>query len=64
MKKWRRRLWKTVVIGFVAILVFLGSGAIYEQVSVRKDLKTYTPSGKLYDVDGKKCIYMPEVKGM
>lgn len=52
MKKWRRRLWKTVVIGFVAILVLLGSGAIYEQVSVRKDLKSYTPSGKLYKVNG------------
>ncbi|WP_010344803.1 alpha/beta fold hydrolase, partial [Paenibacillus peoriae] len=54
MKKWLKRLWKTVVIGFVAILVFLGAGAIYEQVSVRKDLKSYTPSGKLYDVDGKR----------
>lgn len=53
MKKWRTRLWKTVVIGFVAILVFLGSGAIYEQVSARMDLKTYIPSGKLYKVNGK-----------
>ncbi|GGI44921.1 hypothetical protein GCM10008018_09510 [Paenibacillus marchantiophytorum] len=53
MNKWLRRLWKTVVVGLAAILVLLGSGAIYEQVSVRKDLKSYTPSGKLYKVDGK-----------
>ncbi|MCR8630154.1 alpha/beta hydrolase [Paenibacillus radicis (ex Xue et al. 2023)] len=53
MKKWLKRLWKTVIIGLVVILLLLGSGAIYEQVGVRKDLKSYTPSGKLYKVDGK-----------
>ncbi|BBI36550.1 alpha/beta fold hydrolase [Cohnella abietis] len=54
MKKWRKRLLKIVIFGLLAVLVLLGAGAIYEQVSVRKDLKAYTPSGKLYDIEGKK----------
>ncbi|OCT14793.1 alpha/beta hydrolase [Paenibacillus pectinilyticus] len=53
MKKWLKRLRKMVVIALAVILVLLGSGALYEQVSLRKDLKAYTPSGKLYKVDGK-----------
>lgn len=53
MKKWRTRLWKTVVFGLLAILVLLVSGAIYEGVSARQDLKSYKPSGKLYKIDGK-----------
>ncbi|WP_342415981.1 alpha/beta hydrolase [Paenibacillus sp. FSL R10-2782] len=52
MKKWLKRLGKTVMFGFLAILVLLASGVIYEQVSTRQDLKSYTPSGKLYNVNG------------
>lgn len=52
MKKWRKRLGKLVIGGFIAILVLLGSGALYEQVSARRDLQSYTPSGKLYKVNG------------
>jgi len=53
MKKGRKRALKAVVVAFAAIAVLLGSGAIYEQASFRKDMKTYTPSGKLYPVNGK-----------
>ncbi|MFC5403247.1 alpha/beta hydrolase [Cohnella soli] len=54
MRKWRRRLGKAAIFGLLAVLVLLGIGAIYEQASVRKDRKSYTPSGKLYEVDGRK----------
>ncbi|SFL06717.1 hypothetical protein SAMN03159341_10343 [Paenibacillus sp. 1_12] len=43
---------KTVIFGLLAILVLLGSGAVYEKVRAGKDLKSYTPSGKLYNVNG------------
>lgn len=52
MKKWRRRLWKTVMFGILAIVVLIGSGMIYQQIGERKDLKSYIPSGKLYEVNG------------
>ncbi|WP_240420644.1 alpha/beta hydrolase [Paenibacillus periandrae] len=52
VKKWRKRLGKLGIGGLLVILVLLGSGVIYEQVSVRQDLQTYTPSGKLYKVNG------------
>lgn len=52
MKKWRKRLWKTIIFGLLTIVVLMGSGAIYEQVSVHKDLKSYTTSGQLYNVNG------------
>ncbi|MBP1990029.1 alpha/beta hydrolase [Paenibacillus eucommiae] len=53
MKKWRKRLLKTFIFGLLAIVVLVGSGLIYEQVSTSQDLKSYTPSGKLYNVNGK-----------
>ncbi|TCW57990.1 pimeloyl-ACP methyl ester carboxylesterase [Bacillus thuringiensis] len=52
MKKWRKRLCKTVTFGFLAILILLGSGVIYEKIRVQQDLKSYTPSGKLYNING------------
>ncbi|MFD2331692.1 alpha/beta fold hydrolase [Cohnella sp. GCM10020058] len=54
MKKWRKRLLKIFVVVVLFIVVIVGAGAIYEQASVRKDLKTYTPSGRLYEVHGEK----------
>ena len=54
MKKWLKRLGKTVIFGLLAIVVLMGSGAIYESVSSRQDLKSYTPSGKLYNVNGQR----------
>lgn len=52
MRKWIKRLGKTVVFGLLAIALLLGAGAVYEQASIRNDLKSYTPSGKLYKVHG------------
>ncbi|MFC9414957.1 alpha/beta fold hydrolase [Bacillus mobilis] len=52
MKKWRKRLCKTVTFGFLAILILLGSGVIYEKIRVQQDLKSYTPSGKVYNING------------
>ncbi|WP_338551349.1 alpha/beta hydrolase [Paenibacillus sp. KS-LC4] len=52
MRKWARRLGKIVVFGVLAIALLIGAGAIYEQASIRNDMKSYTPSGKLYKVHG------------
>ncbi|MEC0124938.1 alpha/beta fold hydrolase [Paenibacillus pabuli] len=52
MKKWRRRLVKTLIFGVAAVLLLLGTGVIYQQVNTRQDAKTFTPPGKLYKVHG------------
>ncbi|ASA22447.1 alpha/beta hydrolase [Paenibacillus donghaensis] len=53
MKKWRKRLKRTLLFGGLAIVLLLVSSLVVEQVNTRKDLKSYTPSGKLYNVNGK-----------
>ncbi len=42
----------TAISALAMLVLLVGSGVVYEQVNARKDLKSYTPSGKLYNVNG------------
>lgn len=54
MKKWRKLLVRTVLIGLVLLLVMLTAGFIYQWYGERRDAKAYIPLGKLYNVQGGK----------
>lgn len=59
---WRRI--RAIAIYFLCFLIVLiGAGSIYEWFGVRKDLKSYAPVGKLYDVRGHKMHLYTEGQG-
>lgn len=52
MKKWRKRIVRFVIYGFILLIVLLGAGFIYQEYGERQDAKTFIPLGKLYEING------------